>query len=595
MSFPYAPSLRTKILLLCIACTLAALATQALFFMRSATTIVSRQETEANVSALRSMQEELYQWIKSYENTLIKIYNRPEFIRELARGEQRVSTRNKLAAYDMALTLFDPAQSVCALYIYDLQDRPISLYRSATTPRQNYPEDIYSGGKSSNAGVVDAYVRSDERTMLISNCFNESRGKNLIRFVLKIYEGAGTRTIGYLVCDVDEGPFLRIMEKYALSDRQTTWLQGPHADPIVIWQEEGTVDRGVFESAAERIKSGLPMSGNGASSMARVLFQVPQRKYALSAYTLTPRDILEESQRLLLRNLLVIAALAILVATASVFLVTQSLTTPLKRIVDTLDSIREGRTELRLSGLKRDEIGTLGQAINEMLDRIQDLIAQEYRAELLQKQAEFKALQAQVNPHFLYNSLDAIGSVAQQAGNRDVSVMCRSLAKVFRYSSDMAQPTATIADELSHLRNYLHVMNLRTNNEVNFDIDVDPSLLGCEIPRLSLQPIVENAILHGLKNKRGEKRLSLSVQGGGQGIQIAITDNGIGMDADAVERRLREGGLEVLNRGSSIGLANIDERIKLLFGANYGVSLRSVRGEGSTVSIIIPRRSEEVL
>lgn len=590
VSLPRPLSMRAKILLLCVSCTLLALALQSLSFMRSASSIVYRQEREANLAALRSMQEELYQWIKSYENDLIKVYNRPDFVRELTQGgrEGEVSARSKRVAYDMALTVFDPAQNVNALYIYDMDDRPISVYRSASTPRHNYPEDIHRSGKSGNREIVAAYVRSDERTMLVSSCYNESRKKTLVRFVLKLYEGSGARKIGYLVCDVDSGPFLRIMEKYVLSERQTIWLQGRGDVPIVIRGEEEARTQDRFRIATEEIRRGVSIGESLDSAGSNVLFEMPQRKYAISAFALTPRDILEESQRVLMRNLLVIAVLVVLVATVSATLVTRSLTTPLQGIVRSLQSIREGRTELRLSGLKRDEIGTLGRAINEMLDRIQDLIAQEYRSELLLKQAEYKALQAQVNPHFLYNSLETIGSAAQAGGNKDVSIMCRSLANVFRYSSDMSEPLAEVGEELVHLRNYLHVMNVRVNNEIEFDIEVDPSLLSEKIPRLSLQPLVENALLHGLRNKRGAKRLELRGRPAGSDFVLTVSDNGVGMNAEAVSRRLREGRGEVLNRSSSIGLANIDSRIKLLFGERYGVTVESVAGEGSAVSLRVP-------
>ena len=171
--------------------------------------------------------------------------------------------------------------------------------------------------------------------------------------------------------------------------------------------------------------------------------------------------------------------------------------------------------------------------------------------------------------------------------------MCRSLASVFRYSNDMENPLAETSEELIHLRNYLRIMNLRFNNEIEFKINVDLACLVALIPRLSLQPIVENAIVHGLRDKRGEKIIEFISCLEQQDIIFTIKDNGIGMDAKTITQQFLSGREDVLSRGSSIGLANIDSRIKLLFGNKYGVILESTLGRGSSVSIRVPFQTEK--
>jgi sensor histidine kinase YesM len=602
-AFP-ALRMRTKILSMCISCTLLALCLQALFFQSSAASMLYERERESSRRSLQSMQDELYMWIKSYENGLIKVYNRAEFLRDLAKGKEIASglagampgedlrSKYRRIAYDLALTIFDAAQGVNAVYVYDSDDKLVSSYRSASTPRFYYPDDIYKDKAAYNAGLVAAYARSDQRVMLVSSYYNESRQRDVLRFALKIYGNDIKTKIGYIVCDADSGGFLRIVEKYVFSGGQVVWLQPSGDRPAFRFGLPLGKEAAYYEAAVSKIAAGSWKESDAASGRDSVLFDIPQEKYDLTAFSLTPQYLLEESQRALARNLVVIALLVIAVAALSAALVALSLTRPLTRMSRSLKRIRDGETGLRLDGLKSDEIGELGTAVNEMLDRIQALIAEEYDAKLLLKQTEYKALQAQVNPHFLYNSLDTMSGLALSRGCEEVSALCRALANIFRYSIDMKEDLATIGSELLNVKNYMYVMNARAGNGASLDIRVDPLLLGEKVPRLSLQPLVENALLHGLKDKRGEK--SVVVEGAARDgrIELSVADNGVGMDAREFDGYFAGGPVEALARDSAIGLRNIDARIKLLFGDGYGISVESEPGAGFRASFSVPKGEE---
>jgi len=570
---------------------------QTMFFQYSASAIVYHQEQEASQKSLEHMQDELYTWIKSYENNLIKIYNQTELIRDLGAALQLGELRRRYdrIAYDLAITVFDPAQNVNALYVYTMDQGLISYYRSANTPRYNYPEDIYQDPAQDNTAAVASYVRSDNRVMLVSSYLNPSRSKDIVRFVLKIYANNVTKKIGFVVCDVDSGSFSRIMEKYLYSDRQLVWLQPAGDRAAVSFGNPSARDTRLYQSLASRKTSGSWMSGDAQKVGDSVLFQVPQRKYDLTAYSLTPQYLLQESQSVLRRNMLIIALIVVTVAIVSATLLTRSLTTPLSRMVGSLQQIKDGATDVRLTGLKRDEIGSLGQTINEMLDRIQALIAEEYKVTLLLKQAEYKALQAQVNPHFLYNSLETMRDVAVAQQCHTVSAMCQALSNIFRYSIDMKDPLATVEDEILHIKNYTYVMNVRTRNSVALELRIENELLQERVPRLSLQPLVENSFTHGLKNKRGPKRIVIAgaIQDGS--IVLSVSDNGVGMDAEEINRQLQSGPAEALDKSSSVGLGNIHARTRLLFGEKYGVTVHSALGEGSTVTLAVPRAGQSAV
>jgi sensor histidine kinase YesM len=587
--------MRTKVLLLCVSCTLLALSLQALFFQSSASSILYQRERESSRKSLEGMQDELYMWIKSYENDLIKIYNKSDFIRDLSAesvdslSPDELRSRYRRESYDMAFTVFDAAQDVSAFYVYDAKDFLVSTYRSAATPRSNYPEDIYQDRNAFNAGAVSAYVRSNRRAMLVSSYFNISRNREVVRLVLKIYAKDVTRKIGYLVCDVDSGSFRRIIAKYVFSEGQIVWLQPSGDRPVFLYGEPEKRQREYYEAATAAVMAGQSPETSTPSVRDSVFFDIPQEKYDLTAFSLTPNRLLESSQRALARNLLVIVFLVVIVAIFGTAVISFTLTRPLTSMAKTLKRIRDGETELRLGSLKADEVGEVGQAVNEMLDKIQALISEEYDAQILLRETEFKALQAQVNPHFLYNSLDTMAGLAQSKGCPEVGTLCRALSNVFRYSIDSADSLSTIRDEIVNVKNYMHVMNARMNGALFIDIRIDTAMLGERVPRLCLQPLVENAIIHGLKDKRGERRLSISGKLRGADFILAVEDNGEGMDESTIEAALSGGPRATLAGSSSIGLRNIDSRIKLLFGAQFGVTVESVPGSGCLVSLSMPR------
>lgn len=410
-----------------------------------------------------------------------------------------------------------------------------------------------------------------------------------MRFVLKVYAKDANRRIGYLVCDVDPGSFRRIIAKYVFAEGQVAWLQ-PAGDRVaLLYGRGGKRESDSFRAASEAFAAGRSAQEIATSIRGSVFFAIPQEKYDLSAFSLAPNGMLESSQRALARNLLIIASLVVAASAIGGAIVSLSITRPLVTMSRALKRIRDGETSLRLEGLKNDEIGEVGEAVNQMLDRIQALIAEEYDAQLLLRQAKYRSLQAQVYPHFLYNSLDTMAGLAQSRGCPEVGTLCRALSNVFRYSVDSGDSLSTVRDEIVHVKNYMHVMNARMGGAVELDISVDPSLQGERVPRLCLQPLVENAVLHGLKDKRGERRLSISGEAEGEGMRLAVEDNGVGMDEAEVDGLLSGDRRSTLSSGTSIGLRNIDARIKLLFGPSYGASVRSSAGSGFRVSLSMPR------
>ena len=432
------------------------------------------------------------------------------------------------------------------------------------------------------------YVESDETAMLISSYFNPHRGKDIIRFVLKLYGNSNPRDkIGYIVCDVDSKAFVSIMEKYRTDNTMYIWMQPERDRPVVSLGETTDKEKDYYAEISRQIASG----GEAviAENSRQELFKIKQDKYNLTAYSLMPQSVLRQNQKNLTVNLILIASLMILLASALTAAVSKSVTRPLESLMDTIQRIKDGDRKLRSALKSKDEIGRLGTSFNEMLDQTEELRERENQANRLLAQAEYKALQAQINPHFLYNTLDTMSSIAEVKNCREVSLLSQSLSNIFRYSLNMKEHLSTVAKEIMHLKNYSYVMSVRMQDHVNYIYEIDERTLQDKIPRISLQPIVENALNHGLRNKRGDKEIKIKTEAEEGLLKICIADNGVGMEADELNERLRRNDLSYIEEGNSIGLYNINARLKMLYGESYGLSVESRLGEGTSIRMTLPR------
>lgn len=293
------------------------------------------------------------------------------------------------------------------------------------------------------------------------------------------------------------------------------------------------------------------------------------------------------------RNTLVLctAILAVILILTLVLtkMITRSVTQPIRELCTATREVAKGNfspAEIE-SG---DEIQVLTKSFNDMTGEIQFLIENIKKEQRNLRDTELKLLQTQINPHFLYNTLDAIVWMAEGGQDREVVSMVTALSEFFRTTLSEGKDYITIREEESHIRSYLSIQEFRYADILEYEIDVDPALYEYTILKLTLQPLVENALYHGIKNKRGKGKIVVRGYEKEDGICLEVIDNGIGMDEAELERL--EGKLKgeaFHERGFGIG--NVSERLRLNYGPEYGLSFRSVKGEGTTVTVSIPKEN----
>ncbi|MCJ7843231.1 sensor histidine kinase [Lederbergia sp. NSJ-179] len=269
----------------------------------------------------------------------------------------------------------------------------------------------------------------------------------------------------------------------------------------------------------------------------------------------------------------------------------KSITNPLENLAAGMKYIQKGNFSkakseiLYMSKVHKDEVGDLHKNFLAMTEQIDDLIHANYSKQIMIKETEFKALQAQINPHFLYNTLESINWLAKSNQQTQISNMVESLGYLLRNSMSWKEPLVSIEEELKIVLNYVRIQQYRFEERLNFHIDVDSSLYPYKIPKLTLQPLIENAIHYALEPMIEPCMITITSRKEENSLQLIVRDNGPGMDDDFLEQ-VREH--QVQTRGQGIGLKNIDERIKRLFGEQYGLRIESEVGEGTCIIILLP-------
>ncbi|MEG0779461.1 MAG: sensor histidine kinase [Oscillospiraceae bacterium] len=306
------------------------------------------------------------------------------------------------------------------------------------------------------------------------------------------------------------------------------------------------------------------------------------------SYSLIAMDSILEQLRGLRALILLFVVLCTCVASAFLFFVTYALVAPLKQLSAAMANVHRGDFSEQLQTRRRDEMGQLIHSYNFMLRRIKELIGEVYQEKLAQKDAELEALQLQINPHFLYNTLDSINWMAIDAGDLPVSKAIIDLGNLMEYSLYSQSSFATLHEELCYVGSYLRLQKNRLENRLRYEISCCAGAESRLVPRLILQPIVENAITHGLEPTPNGGVLTIDIREDAAELVIVVRDNGAGMEQSQVTALLS--GQTAGQQGHTcIGVRNVDKRLRLHYGEGYRLGIESAPGSGTAVTLRIPQ------
>ena len=481
------------------------------------------------------------------------------------------------------------------------------------TPREDIfrvyilSDSVYSSSRGGHIGLSSDYKseewyqaaqNKDDYIFLPAHSENTGSSANLVISVVKRLCSLqnNQKTVGIIrvdanyngikaVCDrinVNEGGALFIMDSNWNPVYQNSAL------PVTITNDE------ICDVAAFSGYSTQKLDGTTYIVNVEIIPSTDWRVIAINA----KNQVIKGANATLIFNLLLAVGMAAMGVVVSIFFVRKQLR-PLYQTVNLMEEVEDGNLNVRASTDCTDEIASLNSAFNHMLEQIQEMMVQEkllakqvYEAKYLQKEAQFESLHRQIQPHFLFNTLNTINLLIKCGRNQDATQGIEQLATLLRGVINSGREI-TLEAELKIADSYLRLQKLRHDN-LTYQINMSDIDLSCTLPALTIQPIIENALIHGCEKVEGETHVLVDLQYCNNTLVIAVKDNGAGMSANTLQQLQEQLDNCELKRNtdfqaSGIGLVNIQKRIRFQFGNSYGVTLSSEEGRGTTVTLSIPR------
>ena len=473
----------------------------------------------------------------------------------------------------------------------------------------SYNGEVYSYKDSNNSIKLDyIFTRTrwfenmkalNVKKMLVPTHFQDeviSTGhkKNVYSYVSEIIDFNTKKSLGNILIDVNADVFRKIWDKVNLKKYQQ-FIVIDNNKTIIYHSNEDFISsqfRSDYISKLLKAKNG--------SIIAKVDNHSELVTFNTSSFTnwtvitITPLSILYKNIINLQYIIIITVALSIFISIFVAVLLSKNITKPISELKDLMKEAEQGNLSVKIKVNSLDEIGELSLGFNNMITKINNLIETVYQTKFLKKEAELNALQAQINPHFLYNTLQIIDILAEEEGVDVICSVCHSLSRIFRYSINTGKEVVPLSDEIEHIKDYIYIHKLRFNNRFDVIYDIDEKLNNKKIIKLVLQPLVENAFFHGIENKISKSKIIISAKMVNDLIELTVEDTGIGMDEIQLEKLRRTLNEEIIHSdmdvfsNRSIGIKNVNARIRLYFGEAYGVIIDSKLNKGTKIKVVIP-------
>ncbi|MEC0212960.1 sensor histidine kinase [Paenibacillus ehimensis] len=421
---------------------------------------------------------------------------------------------------------------------------------------------------------------------------NTNRRNYLFSVVREVFNNA-YEPIGLVVVDANMASFERLVKDMDAVTRGKTFII--NNEDIVIYDSDRAfmtrkIEEGHWLQRGRESQGSFLEQVEGRDSL--VVYSISERSGWRVVITV-PLDQLTQGVERTREFTLFATLLTIGLALAISIFLSFALTRSLRKLVVLMKSVQQGNLDVRFPVTSQDEAGRLGNQFNRMIDRIRHLIEENTRIGERKKEAELHALQSQINPHFIYNTLESIRMTAEFNDDDEVADMTEILGKLLRYSITDKKEFVQMEDELEHLRNYMKLQEFRYPGRFQLTIEPYEKFETLRMLKLTVQPIVENAILHGMNPSR-KMIVSVSFAKSGEDVVMVIQDNGTGMNPETLEklRRTLSSAEGSPKDKRSIGLRNVNERLKLYYGGSYGLEVYSVEGKGTEVHVRLHRSTE---
>ena len=393
---------------------------------------------------------------------------------------------------------------------------------------------------------------------------------------------------GLLFIDLNYDVISDLCESISLGKKGYVYILDRNGEMVYHPQQQlilSGVKEELLEEVVESKQKSIQMQEEGEN---RIYTPLHSKETGWTIVGVTYSSELVQNERTMRYVYIALAATLIALAFAMAFFMSNEITKPVKQLKNAMKEVQKGDFRPVSISVKSDnEIASLNRSFNHMTEQIDELIKKNINEQREKQKSEMKALQSQINPHFLYNTLDSIIWLIEAGDNENAVVMTSALARFFQQAIGNSVVYVSVWKELEYTRNYLIIQQMRYKDKLDFEIQVEEEIFECKIIKLILQPLVENSLYHGLKYKDGQGHITITGYRQGNKLIIKVMDDGAGISEDKLKQIFSEGN-KSHRKHNGVGMGNIQSRIKLYYGEAFGLQAESEEGVGTTITITIP-------
>lgn len=538
------------------------------------------EQVNQEIDSYITYMENISQMVTGTENSDVKEYlfgdgDNDTVLRQRILGqfaavmETRADILNIAVAADNGRTLVNDGDMRLNPYV-DLKEMPW------------YQATIKAGG---TAVVSSSHVQN-----AVENCY-----KWVVTLSKALLNPQNGKVEGVFFIDLNYSTINNLCEKISLEETGYLFIVDKEGS-IIYHPKQKLLLAGLkseYTDEVRQLKNGSFTTSEGNESKLYTVCSSDETGWTIAGVSYI-RELMKDQDQTQMIYLLSALALFTLAMILSVLL-SRTLTRPLTELKESMEEVQKGHFDNATFETEgKNEIVSLGRSFNIMTDRIQKLMEENVQEQKQKRKSELRALQSQVNPHFLYNTLDSIIWMAEWGKNQEVVLMTSALARLLRQSISNEDEVVTIEKEMEYTRSYLTIQKMRYRDQLEFEIDVDREILDKDIVKLVVQPLVENAIYHGIKYLDGKGMIWITGVLIGKNIVLSVRDNGIGMEEETLSHILEKKPLEEAKKHNGVGVYNVHNRLQLHYGKEFGLSFESAPGIGTTAFIIVPDLKQEV-
>jgi two-component system sensor histidine kinase YesM len=517
---------------------------------------------------------------------LVSLSNDPRILSLMDKKESEILPSSYVEIDNNLALIYSRYDVILESVLIDLNQKKFLLYHSShnSNPTVHY-DDYFSNYSGNKEGFYWSNIHQDR-------VFNE---KEKVMSVFRLIERNQSKSRGIVLFGLRTEFFEQVLNQSLIGENGYLTLISPDGiyESKTVKKEYELDESTLHSLQQENKKSGkFSYKSNVGKDMIVIYDTLSANDWKIAA-VIPKNEILKKVNYIKSFTFLLII-LMIICAAFLTNIVGKYISKPFERMAQQMGMVDKENLDFNVQMSGPEEMKILHTGFKELIVRIHNLMEQIRLEQEEKRQLEFAIMHAQINPHFLYNTLYSIKGLCDMGLNKDASQMITALSSFFRIGISKGKEIISIRDELDHIRHYLFIQEMRYGDDFSYEIDVDPEIMSYNIIKLSLQPLIENAIYHGVKQKRGQGKITIRGFQVEDTIHLEVADNGNGIEPDKLQEILLEikASFQDKKRFIGIGLKSVNERIKIHFGPDYGLTIASEPGNGTVVSITLPTKDQ---